>query len=188
MGEEMRVERREYRCLVKEKKAKYWLKYLEKVRRGKGFGFVKMDRDFMVDVLGIRGEDGELVVEDKEKGREIVRGLGKREELLQEEEGFRKEVEMEEEEVREELWKQGDGKTAGVNGLSGRVSKELWKEDWGRKVIIWVVRKSLGLGYVPRMFRDEIGIVMRKLNKDDYSLPTSYRVINLLDVWGKCVE
>lgn len=46
----------------------------------------------------------------------------------------------------------------------------------------------MGLGYVPRQFRDGIGVVMRKPNKDDYSLPSSYRVINLLDVWGKEVE
>jgi len=29
---------------------------------------------------------------------------------------------------------------------------------------------------------------MRKPKKEDYSLPSSYRVINLLDVWGKCLE
>ena len=41
---------------------------------------------------------------------------------------------------------------------------------------------------MPRQFSDGIGVVKRKLNKDDYSLPSSYRVINLLDVWGKAVE
>jgi len=142
----------------------------------------------MVDVPGIRGEGGELVLEDRDKGREIVRGLGKREELMQEEEGYWLEVVAEEEEVREALWKQGDGKAAGVNGLSGRVLKELWGVEWGRRVIMWVVGKSLSLGYVPKLFRDGIGVVMRKSKKDDYSLPSSYRVINLLDVWGKCLE
>lgn len=185
---EVKIERREYRRLIEEKKAKYWLEYLEGLERGKGFGFVKTDRDFMVDVPSIRGENGRMVVEDGEKGKAIIRGLGKREELAQEKEGFWRETRVEEEEVKEAVWKQGDGKAAGVNGLSGKVMKELWGEGWGREVIIWVVEKSLSLGYVPKKFRDGIGVVMSKPNKEDYSLPSSYRVINLLDVWGKCVE
>ena len=75
---EIREERKEYRNMIEEKKARYWLEYLEKLKRGEGFKFVKTDRDFMVDVPAIRNEDGELVSDDKDKGREIVRGLGKR--------------------------------------------------------------------------------------------------------------
>lgn len=45
--------------------------------------------------------------------------------MKQEEEGFWEEIEIEEELVKEVLWKQGDGKAAGVNGLSGKVMKEL---------------------------------------------------------------
>lgn len=71
--EEVRIERKEYRRMIEEKKARYWLEFLEKMRRGEGFGFVKKDRDFMVDVLGIREEEGELVKDDKEKGRAIIR-------------------------------------------------------------------------------------------------------------------
>ena len=185
---EMKVGRKEYRRVIEEKKAEYWLEYLEGLGRGEGFKFVKTDRDFMTDVPGIRGEDGKIVERDEEKGRAILRGLGKREELKQEEEGFWEEVRVEEEEIRLSLWKQGDGKAAGVNGLSGKVMKALWEERWGKEVIKWVLEKSLGLGYVPKKFRDGIGVVMRKPNKEDYSLPSSYRVINLLDVWGKCLE
>ena len=126
---EMKEERKEYRGMIEEKKARYWLEYLEKVERGEGFEVVKTDRDFMVDVPAIRDEDGELVREDRNKGREIIRGLGKREELDQEREGFWEGVGVEEEEVKEALWKQKDGKTAGVNGLSGKVMKELWKKE-----------------------------------------------------------
>ena len=188
LGKERRIEREEYRRMVEEKKARYWLEYLENIKRGEGFGFMKTDRDFMVDVPPIRDEGGVLVKEDREKGRAIVRGLGKREELEQEREGFWREVEVEEDEVEEMIRVQKDGKAAGINGLSGRVMKVLWKLDWGKRVVMWVVKKSLGLGYVPRQFRESIGVVMRKPNKGDYSLPSSYRVINLLDVWGKCLE
>ena len=41
---------------------------------------------------------------------------------------------------------------------------------------------------MPRQFRDGIGVVMRKPNKGDYRLASSYRVINMLDVWGKWLE
>ena len=122
--------------MIEGKKARYWWEYLGKVKRGEGFKFVKTDRDFMVDVPAIRGEDGEWVRDDKDKGREIIRGLGKREELKQEEEGFWEEIRVGEEEVEEAVWKQKDRKAAGVNGLSGKVLKELWKEDWGKEVMI----------------------------------------------------
>lgn len=49
---------------------------------------MKTDRDFIVDVPPLMGKEGVLVKEDKDKGREIVRGLGKREELMQEREGY----------------------------------------------------------------------------------------------------
>ena len=100
--EEEKIERKEYREMIEEKKARYWLEYLEKLGREEGFKFVKTDRDFMVDVPGIRGEGRLLYTDDKDKGRGIVRGLGKREELMQQEEGFWEEVEVEEEELEEE--------------------------------------------------------------------------------------
>ena len=34
----------------------------------------------------------------------------------------------------------------------------------------------------------EFFLLMEELKQEDYSLPSSYRVINLLDVWGKCLE
>ena len=35
--------------------------------------------------------------------------------------------------------------------------KELWKVEWGKRVIIWRVEKSLSLGYVPKKFRLGMG-------------------------------
>lgn len=45
---------------------------------------MKTDRDFVVDLARIRDEEGKWQEEDERKGRAIVRGLGKREELEQE--------------------------------------------------------------------------------------------------------
>jgi len=118
---EVRVERGEYRKMIEEKKARYWLEYLEGLKRGEGFKLAKMDRNFVTEVPAIRGEDRILVQDNKKTGREIVRGLGKREELKQEGEGFWKEIEVEKEEIKGALWKQGDEKAVGVNGLSGKI-------------------------------------------------------------------
>ncbi|PWW72236.1 hypothetical protein C7212DRAFT_142532, partial [Tuber magnatum] len=43
-------------------------------------------------------------------------------------------------------------------------------------------------GYVPKHLRRALGVVMRKPRKADYGKPESYRMINLLDVWGKVLE
>jgi len=181
-------ERREYKREIEEKKGNYWKGYMENMTLLESFKFVKTDRDFVVDVPGIRGEDGILVEEDGKKGEAILRGLGKREELDQEEEGFEGEVHLEEELVEECVFKQKDGKAVGINGIGGRTVKMVWKLGWGREVLMKIMRRSLELGYVPRRFRESIGVVMRKPKKPDYSLPGSYRVINLLDVVGKGLE
>jgi len=44
------------------------------------------------------------------------------------------------------------------------------------------------LGYVCGERRKSVGIIMRKPNKIDYGLPSSYRMFNLLDMVSKLVE
>ena len=53
---------------------------------------------------------------------------------------------------------------------------------------MWIVRVSLGLGYVCKRWRRGIGVVIRKPKKQDYGEASSDRVSNLLDVVGKCLE
>ena len=66
--------------------------------------------------------------------------------------------------------------------------KGAWKVEWCRKVMMEIVRESLSMGFVCEKWRRSVGIIMRKPNKPDYGLPSSYRVINLLDVMGKLIE
>ena len=74
---------------------------------------MKTDRDVVVDVLPIEVEGGGRVEGDEGKGEAIIRGLGKREELSQEGEGFWEEVDIGEEEVEEIVGKQKEKKAAG---------------------------------------------------------------------------
>ena len=76
----------------------------------------------------------------------------------------------------------------GENNLGRRVVKEVWGINWGREVIIKIVRGSLRLRYVCERWRRGVRIIMRKPNKLDYGLLSSYRVINLLDVMSKVAE
>jgi len=66
----------------------------------------------------------------------------------------------------------------GENNLGRRVLKEVWGINWGREVIIKIVRGSLRLRYVCERWRRGVRIIMRKPNKLDYGLLSSYRVIN----------
>ncbi|PWW77692.1 hypothetical protein C7212DRAFT_313732, partial [Tuber magnatum] len=139
---------------------------------------VKGDRDFVQNLPEIEGEEGKRVVGEEEKGREIIRGLGKREEREQEREGFWERVELEEEEVEECLKKQGNRKAAGEDEIGGKVWKEVWEEGKGRRVITGVLKWSLEIGYVPKQFRRAQGVVMRKPRKEDYGGPER-------TIWGE---
>ncbi|KAH7551111.1 hypothetical protein BM1_09985 [Bipolaris maydis] len=44
------------------------------------------------------------------------------------------------------------------------------------------------LGYHPRCWRKAKGVILRKPNKPDYSIPKAYRVISLLNCLGKVLE
>ncbi|PWW77513.1 hypothetical protein C7212DRAFT_314527 [Tuber magnatum] len=135
-----------------------------------GFKWVKGERDFVQNLPEIEGEEGKRVVGEEEKGREIIRG-------------FWESVELEEEELEECRKKQGNRKAAGEDEIGGKVWKEIWKKGKGRKVITGVLKWSLEIGYMRKQFRRALGVVMRKLRKEDYGKPESYRMINLLDIW-----
>jgi len=161
--EKVREGRKEYKKKVEEVRRKSWGLYLESLGEKEGYQGVKTDRDFVVDIPGIRVDGGRIVEDDEGKGWVIVRGLGKREEMDQEEEGFWEEVGVEEEEVKECVDKQNNKKAAGENELGGRVLKEIWKVDWCRRVLMGIVKGSLGMRFVCEKWRRSVGIIMRNL-------------------------
>ncbi|PUU74723.1 hypothetical protein B9Z19DRAFT_1132705 [Tuber borchii] len=125
----MKEGRKEYRRMIEKRKGDYWQGFLEELSLLKSFKFVKTDRDFITDVQSIRDEEGILVDKDEEKGRAIIRGLGKREEIEQGREGFYERVELEDELLKDWIWKQNDKKAVGVNGIGGKVVKIMWNTD-----------------------------------------------------------
>ena len=188
--EELMEGRKRWKEKVEKAKGEYWYKYIEGIGVNEAYKWIKTDRDFIVDLPRIRDEEGRWYDEDEGKGRAIVRELGKREEKEQEMEEGEWDIgeKIEEEEVEQVIKKQKERKAPGENGLSGKIMKLWWKEEKGRRTLMRMYERSLRLGYVCERWRRSVGVVMRKPNKPDYSLPSSYRVINLLDVVGKGLE
>ncbi|KAG0135352.1 hypothetical protein HOY82DRAFT_536789 [Tuber indicum] len=185
----MEEERKEYKRVVERKKVEHWKRYLEGLKINEGFKWVKGDRDFVVDLPLIEVEGERRVEGDVVKGAAIILRLGKREDEDQKvERGKIVVVELEEEEVEEVIGRQKDNKAVGNDRLGGKVWKRIWGVEGGRKTIVAIYKESLELGYVPERYRESVGIIMRKLKKEDYGLPGSYRVINLLDMLGKGLE
>jgi hypothetical protein len=63
---------------------------------------------------------------------------------------------------------------------------------WGQKILSDILIKlfnaCLSLGYFPNFWKHAITTILRKVNKDSYSSPNSYRPITLLSCLGKIFE
>ena len=51
-----------------------------------------------------------------------------------------------------------------------------------------IFNQSLRIGYCPAYFRSSITVVLRKPDKDDYTIPKAYRLIALLNTIGKIID
>ena len=49
-------------------------------------------------------------------------------------------------------------------------------------------KKMIGIGFHPESWKQEIGVIFKKPNKDDSTDPKSYRLISLLNCLGKISE
>jgi len=66
--EEVREMRKEFKRRVEMKKRDHWVGYLESLGERESYQWVKTDRDFVVDVPGIKGENRVVVEDDEGKG------------------------------------------------------------------------------------------------------------------------
>ena len=175
---------------MEKEKGEHWFRYVEEMGVDEAYKWVKTDRDFVVDLPRIVGEDGEWQEQDEGKSKAIVRGLEQREEMEQGEEGgeWKMGEELSMEEIEEVMKKKKEKKAARENGLGGKILKMWWKEERGRGTLWRIYDRSLRLGYLYGRWGGGVGVVMRKPNKLDYSKPNSYRIINLLDVVEKGLE
>jgi len=77
-------------------------------------------------------------------------------------------------------------KASGPSNIPISILRSLWPDLQHRLSSIF--RACLQLGYHPSKWRSYLGIVLRKPQKDNYSLPKSYRLIAILETMSKVLE
>jgi hypothetical protein len=93
---------------------------------------------------------------------------------------------IQEEDIRKALFEQSTKKAPGPDKLNFKALRLLW--EWDKLRIIALIKQCLIQGFHPKTWKKAKGILLKKPNKSDYSIPKSYRVISLLNCLGKVVE
>ena len=94
--------------------------------------------------------------------------------------------EIKKEEVAKAIRRPAPDKVPGISGIPNRFLRVVLPNLGG--YITHLFQACWNLGYHPRKFKEANTIVLKKLKKDDYSEPKSYRPIALLDTLGKAFE
>ncbi|KAJ5927721.1 reverse transcriptase [Penicillium verhagenii] len=76
----------------------------------------------------------------------------------------------------------------GPSGIPNAVWKHAAKVPGFLETITALFNACLALGYYPQAFRDSLTVVIRKPGKPDYSNPSAWRPISLLETLGKAFE
>ena len=74
----------------------------------------------------------------------------------------------------------------GPEGVAFLALKELWPVIGPR--ICDLYRRCIALGYHPRAWKHQLGVILRKPNKPSYRIPKAYRIISLLPTIAKGLE
>jgi hypothetical protein len=88
-------------------------------------------------------------------------------------------------EVKNAIFTAAQLNAPGISGLTGRAWRWTW--DVMDDTIYHLIRLCADTGYHPKAWRTSIAVALQKPNRD-YSLPRSYRLIQLLEVLGKVLE
>lgn len=91
-----------------------------------------------------------------------------------------------EKEILEAIRSASPLKALGPDGLPNRVLQVIADIIVGHLAIIF--NQSLRISYCPAHFRSSITVVLRKPDKDDYTIPKAYRPIALLNTIGKIMD
>lgn len=77
-------------------------------------------------------------------------------------------------------------KAPGLDGLTADICSAAITLD--SEMFLGLMNKCLGLCYYPTIWKEAVVVVLRKMGKEDYTHPKSYRPIGLLPVLGKILE
>ena len=90
------------------------------------------------------------------------------------------------EEIREAIHQVPPDKAPGPDGLPNRIIKLACQTMIPQLAVIF--NASIRLQYCPQAFKSSVAFALRKLGKDDYSAPKSYRPIALMNTLGKVLD
>jgi hypothetical protein len=91
-----------------------------------------------------------------------------------------------EEDIEKALFKQSIKKALGPDKLNFKALRLLW--SWDKARITALILQCFNQGSHLKSWKKAKEILLRKLNKSDYSIAKSYRVISLLNCLGKVAE
>lgn len=91
-----------------------------------------------------------------------------------------------EKDIEKALFEQSIKKAPGPDKLNFKALRLLW--SWDKPRITTLILQCLNKGFHPKTWKKAKGILLKKPNKSDYSIAKSYRVISLLNCFGKIVE
>ncbi|KAI0073435.1 hypothetical protein K474DRAFT_1603352, partial [Panus rudis PR-1116 ss-1] len=90
------------------------------------------------------------------------------------------------EECRRAIFHAAPNKAPGPNGILALAIRWAW--EVASETIFLLFRACVQIGHHPDIWHESIAVALCKPNKKDYSLPRSYRLIQLLDCLGKALE
>ena len=74
----------------------------------------------------------------------------------------------------------------GKDRLNFKAIRLLW--TWDKERVLNLIQACIQLGYQPKSGKIAKGIILRKPNKPNYTIPKAYRVISVLNCLGKVTE
>lgn len=88
--------------------------------------------------------------------------------------------------VQRAIFRQSTRKVPGLDLMGFRAIHFLW--EWDSKQVVNTTRACIRLSHHPQAWQSAKGIVLRKADELDYSIPKVYRIISLLNCLGKVFE
>jgi len=91
-------------------------------------------------------------------------------------------------EIEEAIAGASASSSPGYTQISYQAIKWAWENPTFSQYTTALMQKCLATGYHPKAWRKAIAVALRKPNKPDYSNPSAYRLITLLECLGKILE
>ena len=94
--------------------------------------------------------------------------------------------ELQEIEIENSIFSSSPKKAPGPDKISFAILQKIYPSI--RKELYYLYSILFSIGYHPKKWKESIGVILPKPNKENYSIPKAYRIISLLNCFGKVLE